>query len=629
MPRRYRSDWTTFNQLVFASGVYIFFTNLLPGITFANDLYVLTGHTYGTIEVLFSTGLCGVIFALFSIQPLTILGVTGPFSVLAETMYTLCTDSFNISFLSFMAWSLIHACWMHILLAVFNAHDWTMLYVTTFSTEIFSLLNSVIYFHKAIQVLQRLKDTAGLASFLYGVIGAAGTFLLAVALASAESWAPIFHRYFRTGLREYAAAISIVLWIGMPNIGDLTTLNKEQLATSTSFRPSDPTRSQFIVRFWELPAAWVGAAIIPGMIITMLFFFDHQVSSVICTGKRYGTRKPGGFAWDIALLGLTTALCGILGIPPANGLLPQAPLHSESLLHDERPSEKDANEQTAAQGGNEPKREPQQHVYEQRWSPLLQSAGILLFLAPPMMHVLGLTPTSVLAGLFLFMGQQSLTVNPILPRLLYIVSSPAELADRAPWRIHTRKSSRPSSPAPAPDSACQLCAHRIDHKQHNPPQLVTPAAPAKPTLWAEYRSWLPIHAYTVVQVVITAGIFALTLTPAAPAFPLLIILLVPLRLTVMRRLWPRRLLRTVDAWACREGTPEDDEDRVRGEKAVRDDGRLEELELRRLQTVEDQRGDVEERGVPDVAVRSRGRQMDGAGGVGRKSRWHTNLAKHF
>lgn len=61
---RYISDWTLFNQLVFASAVYVFFTNLLPGITFASDLYVLTGHTWGTIEVVFSTGLCGLIFSV-------------------------------------------------------------------------------------------------------------------------------------------------------------------------------------------------------------------------------------------------------------------------------------------------------------------------------------------------------------------------------------------------------------------------------------------------------------------------------------------------------------------------------------------------------------------------------------
>ena len=61
--RRYRSDWG-FNQLVLASAVYVFFTNLLPGITFASDLHVLTQRNYGAIEVVFSTGLCGCIFAL-------------------------------------------------------------------------------------------------------------------------------------------------------------------------------------------------------------------------------------------------------------------------------------------------------------------------------------------------------------------------------------------------------------------------------------------------------------------------------------------------------------------------------------------------------------------------------------
>jgi len=62
--KRYISDWTVFNQLVFASAVYVFFTNLLPGITFASDLFVLTGQNWGTIEVVFSTGLCGVIFSM-------------------------------------------------------------------------------------------------------------------------------------------------------------------------------------------------------------------------------------------------------------------------------------------------------------------------------------------------------------------------------------------------------------------------------------------------------------------------------------------------------------------------------------------------------------------------------------
>ena len=96
LPKRWVSDWAIFNQLVVASAVYVFFTNLLPGITFASDLIVLTGKNWGTIEVVLSTGLCGIIFSLLAIQPLTILGVTGPFSILAENIYSLCVTSFHV-----------------------------------------------------------------------------------------------------------------------------------------------------------------------------------------------------------------------------------------------------------------------------------------------------------------------------------------------------------------------------------------------------------------------------------------------------------------------------------------------------------------------------------------------------
>lgn len=41
--------------------------------------------------------------------------------------------------------------------------------------------------------------------------------------------------------------------------------------------------------------------------------------------------KPPGFHWDIFLLGLTTFIAGILGIPFPNGLIPQAPFHTNSL----------------------------------------------------------------------------------------------------------------------------------------------------------------------------------------------------------------------------------------------------------------------------------------------------------
>lgn len=329
-----------------------------------------------------------------------------------------------------MAWACIHSGWMHLVLAAFNAHDWTMGYVTTFSTEIFSLLNSIIYFHKAVQELERAHANTSLASFLYSVIGCIGTFLVAVFLSTANSWKPLFHKYVRMGLTEYAAAISIILFIGMPQTGDLNELDQQRLPVSKTFKPTHPDRTVFFVEFWKLPVGWIGAAILPGAIITTLFFFDVEVSTICATLPKYNLKKPGGYAWDVALLGCTTALCGILGIPPANGLLPQAPLHSESLMHvvGEKDDHGDTVVVRVARGtANDPPvpgepTEPKQAVYEQRWSHLLHAIGIFAFVSPPLMHVLGLTPTSVLAGLFLFMGEQSLCTNPILYRLFHIAT---------------------------------------------------------------------------------------------------------------------------------------------------------------------------------------------------------------
>ncbi|KAF8858793.1 hypothetical protein BDZ45DRAFT_714335 [Acephala macrosclerotiorum] len=401
--KRYISDWTLFNH----------------------DLYVLTGMTWGTIEVVFSTG--------FSIQPLPILGVTGPFSMLAENIYSLCIDSFHVDFLHVITWSLIHAAWMHYLLAICNAHDWTMQYVTTFSADIFSLLNS----------LQRNHTAVSFASFLCSVIGAVGIFLLAVVLSTANSWKPLFHCYIRMSLTEYASAISIILFIGIPHIGELAALDRQILQD----------------RFLRPILEWIFLSIIPGAIITVLFYFDHEISSITCTLDHYGTKKPGGFARD-TLLGITTAICGILGIPPAHGLLPQAPLHSKSLIHIK------PNKSTNNAGPLSPSiRNPPLHL-------------------PTLQHILGLTPTSVLAGLFLFIGKKSLTVNPILSRFFYILTPPSEL----------------------------------------------PLPKGVKNYW---------------------GI-------------LVIIALVPVWLGVMNRIWGRETLRFVDAWACKEGTPEDDEDRRNG-----------------------------------------------------------------
>ena len=88
--------------------------------------------------------------------------------------------------------------------------------------------------------------------------------------------------------------------------------------------------------------------------------------------------------------------------------------------------------------------------------------------------------------------------------------------------------------------------------------MLTPPS-ALPALPAPLTSYWPIHMYNLTQIVITVVIFIVTLTKAAPVFPVIIIVFVPIRLWVGRKIFGKQVLQRVDAWACRPGRPDDDD----------------------------------------------------------------------
>ena len=76
----YLSDWgkprsiiTIVNAIFFA-----FVVQLIPALIFAELMDKKTNGNLAVAETLLSTGIIGIIYAIFSGQPLTLLGVTGP-----------------------------------------------------------------------------------------------------------------------------------------------------------------------------------------------------------------------------------------------------------------------------------------------------------------------------------------------------------------------------------------------------------------------------------------------------------------------------------------------------------------------------------------------------------------------
>ena len=121
----YLSDWTDgWHPKVLAATAFMVFTSIAPAITFAATLSTDTtdnGVTQlGPVEVILSTTITGCIFAIFSGQPLCIVGVTGPVTIFTIAVYNLA-DAMDIEFLPFYCWVQIWSAAMHMGLSIVNA----------------------------------------------------------------------------------------------------------------------------------------------------------------------------------------------------------------------------------------------------------------------------------------------------------------------------------------------------------------------------------------------------------------------------------------------------------------------------------------------------------------------------
>ena len=140
---KYVSDWTEgHNAKTTASIFFMFFTSIAPAITFA-ELLATTTEKIGVVEVCLSSCLSGMVFSVFAGQPLVIVGVTGPVTILTISIYGMA-KALDISFLHFYAWAQIWAGLMHMAAA---AAGWcaAIKYVTNFSCHTFGLLIATIY----------------------------------------------------------------------------------------------------------------------------------------------------------------------------------------------------------------------------------------------------------------------------------------------------------------------------------------------------------------------------------------------------------------------------------------------------------------------------------------------------
>ena len=151
-------------------------------------------------------------------------------------------------------------------------------YVTLFSCDTFGFYVSWVYLQYGIQVLTREfvpTDSPGAQGVLVSIILAI-LMLVTSFLFQSLSRTPYFHRHARRFFADYGMPISLIAASAMAYWGRFGVTNPVTLPTAGTFQAAGGRK--WIVRFWEIESKWVGIALPFGIILWILFFFDHNVS---------------------------------------------------------------------------------------------------------------------------------------------------------------------------------------------------------------------------------------------------------------------------------------------------------------------------------------------------------------
>ncbi|KAK4957664.1 hypothetical protein LTR10_005631 [Elasticomyces elasticus] len=413
-----------FNYRTMAGTVRIFFINLLPALAFQLDMTRGTDGYFGINEALFSSALAALVFSTLSCQPLTVVGITGLISLFNYTVYAI-TEQCGIVELypQFICWVSIWAAITHWMAAIFNWCDY-MRYITDFSSNAFGMYVGIIYLVKGFQEVTALYGESNPAAGFMGAIIALCYFFSIVMLEWIGStvW---FTPHIRKFISDYAYPIATIWWTGFSHIpGHIYDSGLLRVPHSRAFYPT--IDRSWLVPFWTLPVKWVFVALPIGILLTLLFYYDHNVSSLTAQAKQFPLKKPAGFHWDFFLLGCTCFIGGIVGIPLPNGLVPQAPVHTDSLTEYKDSlvisKEKDDDPEDGEWVQHNRKVVSATLVREQRISHFLMALAFVGFMTGPLLDVLHTIPRALFAGVFWAVGFSGLTAMNITQNLLYCLT---------------------------------------------------------------------------------------------------------------------------------------------------------------------------------------------------------------
>ncbi|KAG9449877.1 hypothetical protein H6P81_009842 [Aristolochia fimbriata] len=347
----YKQDWTGGFRAGFrilAPTTYIFFASAIPVISFGEQLERNTNGTLTAVQTLASTSLCGIIHSIIGGQPLLILGVAEPTVLMYTFMFNFAKDRPDLGqklYLAWTAWVCVWTAFLLFLLAILGACSIINRF-TRVAGELFGMLIAMLFMQQAIRGLVdefgipkrenrnqiALQPAWRFGNGMFALVLSFGLLLTALRSRKARSW-----RYGAGWLRgfiaDYGVPFMVLVWTAISYMPgkDVPSGIPRRLFSPNPWSPGAYSNWTVIKEMLNVPLTYIIGAFIPATMIAVLYYFDHSVASQLAQQKEFNLKKPPSFHYDLLLLGFLVILCGLIGIPPSNGVIPQSPMHTKSL----------------------------------------------------------------------------------------------------------------------------------------------------------------------------------------------------------------------------------------------------------------------------------------------------------
>uniref|UniRef100_A0A7N6C1U1 Anion exchange protein n=1 Tax=Anabas testudineus TaxID=64144 RepID=A0A7N6C1U1_ANATE len=501
---KYISDFKdALSSQCMAAVIFIYFAALSPAITFGGLLGEKTDGLIGVSELVISTSMQGMIFCLLGAQPLLVVGFSGPLLIFEEAFFTFCKAN-DIEYLTGRVWI---GFWLIVIVLVTVAFEGSFLvrFVSRFTQEIFSFLISLIFifetFFKLIKVHLRFEIAhAHYETFFLinstmpeKVVGEPNTALLSLVLMAGTFFIAFYLRKFKNSaffpgrlrriIGDFGVPIAILIMVMVDYNIDDTYTQK--LSVPNGFSVTNPDKRGWIIS----PLGTNGDFpiwMMFGCCFPALLVFILIFMETQITSLIVSKKERmlvKGSGFHLDLL----LIVFLGGTSALFGLPWMAAATVRSVTH--------VNALTVMSKAVAPGDKPRiQEVKDQRVTGFL--VAFMVGLSIVIGELLRKIPLAVLFGIFLYMGVMSLNGIQLTERMMLLLMPPKY------------------------------------HPDHS---------------YVRKVRTLRMHLFTCIQLVCLAVLWAVMSTQASLAFPFVLLLTVPVKMFLLRRIFTTREIACLDA----------------------------------------------------------------------------------